>query len=80
MFELFVSWFADVDSNLLKVVERELKTETDVKERQVELLKSIVNDVSEPTKQLLAKLNCTTKCNCKSKYVAVSSDLQNSSG
>ena len=59
--------FADVGSNLLKVVEGELTTEVGLKERQLQLLKSIISDVSEPTKQLLAKLNCTTKCNCELK-------------
>ena len=52
----------DVGSNLISVVEEELKTEGGVKERQLQLLNSIISDVSEPNKQLLTKLNCTTKC------------------
>lgn len=58
---------ADVGNNLAGVVEGELKTEDGdgdggVKERQLQLLNSIVSDVSEPNKQLLTKLNCSTKC------------------
>ena len=58
---------ADVGNNLAGVVEGELKTEDggdggSVKERQLQLLNSIISDVSEPNKQLLTKLNCSTKC------------------
>ena len=63
MYMYTVGFIADIGSNLLQVVEGELKTETDVKERQLQLLNSIVGDVSEPDKQLLAKLNCSSKCN-----------------
>ena len=52
----------DIGSNLVSVVEGELKTEGGVKERQLQLLNSIVSDVSEPNKQLLTKLNCASKC------------------
>ena len=58
-------FYADVGNNLAGVVEGELKTEDDggsVKERQLQLLNSIISDVSEPNKQLLTKLNCSTKC------------------
>ena len=54
---------ADGGSSLLQVVEGELKTESGVKDRQLQLLSSIISDVSETNKQLLTKLNCTTKCN-----------------
>ena len=58
-----LAWtITDVGSNLSKVVKGELKTEAAVKERQLQLLNSIVSDVSEPNKQLLTKLNCTSKC------------------
>jgi hypothetical protein len=63
-----VFFYADIGNNLSGVVEGELKTEGasggggGVKERQLQLLNSITSDVSEPNKQLMAKLNCTTKC------------------
>ena len=53
--------FTDVGNNLLQVVEGELKTEGSVREQQLQLLNSIISDVSEPSKVLLTKLNCTTK-------------------
>ena len=43
------------------MVEEELKSESGVKERQLQLLNAIISDVSEPNKQLLAKLNCASK-------------------
>ena len=55
-------YFPDIGSNLFQVVEEELKTEGSVKERQLQLLTSIISDVSEPNKELLKKLNCTPKC------------------
>ena len=59
---------ADEGNNLAGVVEGELKPEDgdgdggSVKERQLQLLNSIISDVSEPNKQLMTKLNCATKC------------------
>ncbi len=61
---VFCDWFvADGGSSLLQVVDGELKTESGVKDRQLQLLSSIISDVSETNKQLLTKLNCTTKRN-----------------
>ena len=62
-----VFFHSDEGNNLAGVVEGELKTEDDgdsgsVKERQLQLLNSIISDVSEPNKQLMTKLNCATKC------------------
>lgn len=36
--------------------------DTEVKGRQIQLLSSLLADVSKPTKMLVAKLNCETKC------------------
>lgn len=36
--------------------------DAEVKGRQIRLLSSILEDVSKPTKMLIAKLNCETKC------------------
>ena len=52
----------DASQGLLETVRRELEGEPEVTERQLQLLSSITSDVSEPTKQLLMKLNCSPKC------------------
>ena len=36
--------------------------DVEVKGRQIQLVSSILADVSKPTKMLVAKLNCETKC------------------
>lgn len=36
--------------------------DAEVKGRQIRLLSSLLADVSKPTKMLVAKLNCETKC------------------
>ena len=55
-------FLADLNGGLLETVERELTGDGNVKERQLILLKAITGDISEPSKQLIAKLNCESKC------------------
>ena len=43
-------------------MEGELGGESEVRERQLRLLSSVTRDVSEPSKQLLMKLNVEPNC------------------
>ena len=47
---------------LATAVEGELGSESEVRERQLRLLSAIAKDVSEPSKQLLMKLNIEPNC------------------
>ena len=40
----------------------EPSADAEVKGRQMQLLSSILADMSEPTRMLVVKLNCETKC------------------
>ena len=46
---------------LVSAVEEELKSEGDKRARQLQLISTIASDVSEPTTQLISKLNCEAK-------------------
>lgn len=65
---LFVALIPECSHQLLQAVEGKLKGDPGVQERQLQLLSAIISDVSEPTKELLAKLNCGPKCECTFKF------------
>ena len=46
---------------LVSAVKEELKSEGDKRARQLQLISAIASDVSEPTTQLISKLNCKAK-------------------
>ncbi len=55
----------DSTDDLVAVVRKELEkkeAEPQVQGRQLQLLASLIENVSEPSNQLLAKLNCGPKC------------------
>ena len=63
---LFVALTPECNHQLLQAVKGKLKSDPGVQERQLQLLSAIISDVSDPSKELLAKLNCGPKCECSS--------------
>lgn len=53
---------AEFHQDLVSLVGESLSSGAEVKQRQLQLLSSILSDMSEPTKMLVVKLNCETKC------------------
>lgn len=53
---------------LVAAVEEELGGESEVRERQLRLLSSVTRDVSEPSKQLLMKLNVEPNLSAEEMY------------
>lgn len=63
---LFIPLIPECKHQLLQAVEGKLNSDPAVRERQLQLLSAIISDVSEPSKELLAKLNCGPKRECSS--------------